>query len=124
VDTGSGVHRWGSHYLATSDAIVTALVEERCSHFVGGATVSLREGLIEAAARGISLEDDGRPFDQMPDGIQLLYERMAVSLLDAILDYLQANANEIWPRELFANRKNEPAIRSLLAALRIQENQP
>ena len=80
------------------------------------ATVSLREGAIEAARDAIHKErHTGEPHESRCD------ELGAVSV-DAILDYLQVNADELTENEdvWFAYQ----ILGRVIAALRIQENQP
>jgi hypothetical protein len=88
---------------------------------IKGATVSLRQGAIEASAVANHArwhKDDLGPCDMC---------RVEASVsLNAILDYLEANGTE-WRRQAFDDSYyNNPGteIPALIAALRMQENQP
>jgi hypothetical protein len=77
---------------------------------IEGATVSLREGAIEAMARGMGNCD---PY--------------AEDALDDLLDYLQAQSGRVWLQEESVSLQDEVALSGLsglINALRIQENQP
>jgi hypothetical protein len=86
--------------------------------------VSLRQGLVEAAAKTSYAADAWDHVDEMQ---RILWWIDAKLALDAILDYLEANADE-WSYQATLNQAlldpTDSYPLALVAALRMQENQP
>jgi hypothetical protein len=88
--------------------------------------VSLRSGIIEAGADAWARFEEGGDYELT--GVQFARLReVSTVMLDAILNYLEANADE-WAEwgAVLEDEADEPVIvpKGLVAALRIQENQP
>jgi hypothetical protein len=96
---------------------------------IEGATVSLRKGSIEIAAQAYHNNDPAYapPYweDCTPE-MKLHYRTVSEAAVDAILDYLEANRHEMVPGDtvVLADLVALDGLSGLIAALRIQENQP